>query len=148
MRFCRACNQRRRFVPMKAEIHSVKCNHFFKFCANVATIWQQHQSHASGQIAPIFKRPRFARGNPSDSAVSYEAQSSTTQKCSNKHVYLGITPDKQGTELQRHEQFYKFRLSFNGQHCYSAVLYAKCNRCTWRGRPRVAWLHSIWFCPV
>jgi hypothetical protein len=86
LRFCRTCNQKRRFVPIQEEIHSVESKHLLDF----AQTFQQFDSNIKAmlldRLPPSSKRPRSARGNPLDSAVSYEAQSSTTQRNSNKRT--------------------------------------------------------------
>jgi hypothetical protein len=86
LRFCRTCNRNKRFVPIQEEIHSVGSEHLLHF----AQTFQQFDSNIKAmlldRLPPSSKRPRSARGEPLDSAVSYEAQSSTTQRDSNKRT--------------------------------------------------------------
>lgn len=82
VRLCCMCNKRKRFVPTKVDIRPVGRNHLLNCAQKPQQFDFRIEAMLLDRLAPSPKRPRSARGIPSDSAVSYEAQSSTTQICS------------------------------------------------------------------
>lgn len=86
VRFCRTCNKSKRLVPIQAEIRSVERNYLLNFAQKLQQFDSSIKAMLLDRLAPSSKRPRSARGIPSDSALSHEAQSSTTQTCSNKRT--------------------------------------------------------------
>jgi hypothetical protein len=84
LKFCRTCNRNKRFVPIQEEIHSVGSQHLLDFAQTFQQFDNNIKAMLLDRLPPSSKRPRSARGEPLDSAVSYEAQSSTTQRNSNK----------------------------------------------------------------
>jgi len=113
VRFCRTCNKRKRFVPIKAEISSVERNYLLKFAQKL----QKFDSSIKAMLRDRLPHSQSVQGlheefPPTRQYLMRLRAVPHKHAATRKHVYLGRTPDKQGTILHSVEQSYKFRLSF------------------------------------